>query len=277
MTDQYTVVTSFSPEGYEKYGYHFVKMFDKFWPKNMNLIIFTENDDHLPVILDVDNSRISVHNLLKESPSCYEFLERHKDNKIINGTEMKSGHVWASKNIKEGYNFRYDAYKFCRKPFAIEAALNHVEEGFLFWVDADVITFRQIPISFFSEVLPQDKVLSFLGRGKNISECGFMGFNLKQFKGHSKNIIRTITSLYATDDFLNEGEWNDCFIFDAVRKVALEPEDWFDIPSTRNSSPFNTSMLANYMDHLKGNRKDSLVDIYKIKRDSIKTGKMSPV
>ena len=59
------------------------------------------------------------------------------------------------------------------------------EYDYVIWLDADTYTFRQMPKEFLQQLLPQDTMLTYLGRenptlndGGKDPECGFVGYNL---------------------------------------------------------------------------------------------------
>ena len=83
--------------------------------------------------------------------------------------------------------------------------------------------------------------------------------------------------MYDGGDLFSEREWHDSYIFDVVRR-KLEKESNiknFDITSlglvelNNDNHVFISSVLGKYMDHKKGNRKDSKWSyelIYRIKK-----------
>ena len=236
-----TVLTSFGQRGYAEYGVRFLQTFQNHWPKEVQLLIYHEGQP-----------KLGGYDLLVDVPSCQAFLARHQFNLMVQGKERSPGHRWKLDCVKKGYNFRYDAYKFCRKIFAIEHAASVVGSGKLFWVDADVVTFENIPLSFLEKMLPDNVCTSYLGRsGGYHSECGFVGYSLDHPRCHA--FIKTFAALYRDDTFLNLEEWHDSWVYDWIRRQTGVPG--YDISASVSGHVFINSPLGQYMDHLKGDRK----------------------
>jgi len=249
------VVTSFSNAGYIEYGKKFVDTFLKYWPTDVKLFIYHEGL-HPP-----ENDRIQSINLLREVGPCVDFLRRHDNNEVAKGRQITNSQRWKQKCIDEGYNFRFDAFKFCRKPFAVQDLLLRINREYsldcvqnavrLFWVDADVVTFQKIPKSKIPFFLPKGIPVSYLGRDTCYSECGFVGYDITTTDARA--LIHGVANLYANDGVFNISEWHDSFIFDHV-KNSLRIKG-FNISDGGRGHVFNNSMLGLYMDHLKGDRK----------------------
>lgn len=246
------IVTTFSKDGYVKYGEYFIRCFDMFWPKEFNLLVYIEGDNKLPIMTEISNDRIKILDLLVESDGCREFLKRNKDKLEFQGKKKLDNHYWKPIALQENYNYRYDAYKFCRKVFSIEAALGIASDR-LFWIDADTVTFKKIPVSVFNLLLPADKACSFLGRKRYYSECGLIGYNLKKPKAVA--LIDAVAESYDKEYFKRYREWHDSYVWDQLRISTMEPEDWYCIPSKMNNEPFESCALSAYATHLKGDKK----------------------
>ena len=242
------VVTSFSLAGWHKYGSRFVATFNEFWPKEVDLHLVSEDEFHV----EQDGGRnIKVWNLY-DSNVASPFLIKYQDEAWAHGnskTQLPPGvRGWANRN---GYCFRHDAYKFSKKVFAIELVARKIRAKKLFWIDADVVTFAPVPETFFSLALPAEYALSYLGRTDYHSECGFIGYDLRN--AVALRFIRGFAKLYSSGEVFKLEEWHDSWVFDWLRKETAIPA--FSIPHGSNHHPFINSMLGKYMDHLKGNRK----------------------
>lgn len=243
---KYTVVTSFSDKGFEQYGRRFIETFEKYWPEGIELIIYHEG---------IDNELVNRHtnfNLLKEL-SCWAFLSRYSENPLYSGKEVNKPVAWKSKCINDGYNYRFDAIKFVKKVFAIESAAKLVDTGKLFWVDADIVTFGKITKEFLDETLPDHTEMSFLARPDSYSECGFVGYNLDFAR--TLDFIDKFSSVYSCGSVFSMHEWHDSYVFDRIRNgMGIKG---YAIPAeTDRGHVFINSILGQYMDHLKGDRKD---------------------
>lgn len=238
---KYSVVTSFSQKGYLQYGRRFVETFNQYWPKEVDLYVYHEGS--------IVNNSIKNMNLFVASKDCKEFITRHQDSILVKGRMVNQPYKWKSNAVPVGYNFRYDAWKFCRKIFALAHAAENLKEGKLFWVDADVVTFSNVPLNLLDEVLPEKYHTCYLGRKRSHSECGFVGYNLDTLQG--RRLIKDFAELYATDKFLVLEEWHDSYVYDYIRKVVGVTGN--DISAGLYSGHvFINSILGKYMDHIKG-------------------------
>jgi len=237
-----TVITSFGPEGYETYGRKFIETFREFWHPDVKLICAWEGA--------APDSRLNGFDLL-ETESARSFLERHRTNLVIHGRKDAPPARWAPKAKRLGYSFRHDAYKFARKVFAIAAAAKYVSGGKLFWIDADVVTYRDVSKEFLNDLLPETISFCYLKRQNYHSELGFVGYNLH--REETRRFIELYEKQYVTDAFLNDVHWDDCNQFDYLMS-KLSPTERIII-HTRPAQPFNDSILGKYMRHNKGNRK----------------------
>ena len=238
-----TVVTSFSPRGYKQYGKSFIRSFRENWPDEIKLLVYYEGDGNNP---NGDGGR----DLLKVG-ACHGFLQRHHRDNMVKGIDKHPDRFWKPSAIRNGYNFRFDAYKFARKVFAVADAAREIKSGRLFWVDADVQTVAKVPVSFLNVMLPDSAVVSYLARPGRYSECGFVGYGLDN---KALTFIEALERVYDKDEFFDHDEWHDAFIFDRVLD-KLKPAT-FRIPHNSYSQPFDHSALGIYMRHFKGSRKE---------------------
>lgn len=240
------VVTSCSSSGWDEYGRRFCESFGAHWPGDVPLYVVSEDDLPLchAVTLQLD---------LRRHPPAAAFFERHRGNARAHGRVLMPGDVgWSEKKRAARYNFRYDAFRFAKKVFAIEMVAELVPHGRLFWVDADVLTFAAVPREFLEQLLPADKALCCLERGESYhSECGFVGYNLDHDLGPV--FIQEFAQLYASDRVFKLHEWHDSWVFDWLRRkleVPVKP-----IAHCSRHQPFVNSKLGRYLDHLKGANK----------------------
>lgn len=238
-----SVVTSYSVAGWCEYGYRFVQTFRRYWPTDVTLLRYGEEEN-------------SQHVNLLAVPRCAEFLARYAGQAEVAGRQQVAGHPWKANAVTAGYNFRFDALKFARKVFAIEHAAEALGwRGKLFWVDADVTTFAPVPREMLERLLPDDAATCYLGRnGGYHSECGFVGYNLEH--PVTPAFIRVFANEYASGVFENLGEWHDSYVYDRVRERLGVPG--YSIPSSGRGHVFAQSELGRYMDHLKGPERKAL-------------------
>lgn len=244
-----TVVTSYSPKGYADYGRHFLTGFDKHWPREVDLVVYTETDDKTAP-RDVTRHAVVERNLLKLN-EVRRFRRRHRADLQVRGQAPTP--AWKDKERRVGYSFRTDAYKFFRKPMAIWDAVTHLvagEDQWLVWIDADTRWLGPPPAGVFDKLLPDGADVTYLSRPWMHSECGWAAFRLPSSWG----FVDAWADLYRSDQFKKHKEWHDSYLFDRVREksglrfVPINDEK-------ANPHPWHASPLTGWSDHLKGPRR----------------------
>ncbi len=239
-----TVCTTFSPSGYRQYGQKFLETFDKYWPVEVSLLVYTE--EHIEV------SRGACKNFWL-CDGAQAFYDRHKDNGQRTGVLPTKG--WRQKDRVEGYSWRFDAVKFfrqCLVPYDVSRTI--MDGDILIWLDADVVTFDDVPLDFLEDLI-KGTDLVFFGRGSYHSEIGFWAVRMCKA---GRAMVRDLANLYVTDQFLDLKEHHSAFVFDHVRNNTYGLR-------TRNVTPSGSgghgghvwlnSPMAKYTDHLKGSRR----------------------
>jgi len=245
---KYSVVTSFSNAGFEKYGRKFIQTFNQYWPEEVDLHIYHEG------LIDKLYKGHYAYNILSV-PECSLFIRRFHNDPLVNGRVVDQPYRWKKKCVNDGYNFRYDAYKFSKKVFAIYDVMKRVKDGKLFWVDADIVTFAQVTTKLLDGLLRSDHDTCYLGRSNSgHSECGFVGYNLD--RAMARVFVGYFAGLYANDGVFGMDEWHDSYVYDKVREYFKSSLNDYCIPSTERGHVFINSILGTVMDHLKGDRKD---------------------
>ena len=231
-------ITTFSPQGYEQYGFRCVEGLSRHFPGK--IVAYTEKD--IPPV-----ERVETRDFFS-IPGVTEYLERVKK------------HPGADGNGPDGYDYRYNADAFCRKVFAQDAVFD--EDELVFWFDSDCVILKAIPEELLSNVCGGN-ALAYMGRRGKLSytETGWIGFSTKHpdFKKFRGNYL----SYFTTGRIFGQLKgWHDCIAFDHARQ---------DVPA-RNISPQGTgvqsvmqdTLLAPYVAHLKGNRKFSKIRVKKL-------------
>jgi hypothetical protein len=238
----YLLVTTFNADGYSLYGKKMLEAFLKYWPVDQQILVYAEN---CTFDLSFDNNRIIVKNLLLVD-GLVDFKTRHKDNPIANG--YKDG------NSK---NFLFDAVRFSHKVFALYDAIQNNPNKSIVWLDADTITHSKVPTNFLEDNFPNNYGIAYLGRTKQYTECGWVVYHT--LHPLMKNFWETFINYYKNDTIFTLTEWHDSYVFDVVRK---EYEDKGMInqnitPGFVAGHPFINCVLGEYMDHMKGPRKQA--------------------
>ena len=239
----FAAVTTFHEAGYAQYGKRFLETFDAHWPADVALHLYCEE-----ITPAETSSRIFNYNLLDMIPELTAFKARHKNIQAHNGI------------YEDGeYKYRMDAVRFAHKVFALSHCALSIAEyaDVLFWIDADTVTFKDIPIVLLEEVMPDGCYTSYLGRGKVYPECGFVGFDLNH-PAHNE-FMTFWRQLYLDDSLFELPEWHDSFVYELIRRT-FEDQGKFkshDIAANVQLSghPFINSVLGKFMDHLKGDER----------------------
>ena len=244
---KFSVVTTFNKKGFDICAREMVASFDKFWNEDITLNVYYE-DMNVPEIKTSD--RISFFSFNEEVKKWYKFQsnfflrELNKPDNSVNSF------------------YKYSAIKFAHKIYAIEKQLEKNISEYLIWLDSDVITFKSVTNSFIETLIEKDSYLTFLGR-EHInfhSEAGFLIFNTKN-KFH-KIFWERMMEMYDQGKLFDQNEWHDSYIFDAVR-LELEKNLLKNInitlmglnKSNDKLNVFDNSVLGEFMNHFKGNRK----------------------
>jgi hypothetical protein len=236
------VITSFNEEGYRKYGKAFIESWLEYWPKSIRLTVFYEGED-FPMTAGLSWRPIEE----------VEFLQDYLDSlrfPIMHGI------------VGEKFDMWFDARQ-ARKAF-MEMHAMRTYGGKVFWIDADVVTKSHVPEAFLDQVLPDDKFSCFLGRdGWYHTESGFIGFNGNHpiAKRFAKNYLHAfLTGSIFASHFFGRPAWNDCCGFDMVRHLMGNTDEFLnlakDVPEG-HMHPFQITAPGRYMNHYKGNRKDT--------------------
>ena len=211
------LVTSYNKKLYDRYAHRF----DKTYCWSFEKRIYNEDE-----------------NLFDLVPECKEFVERNKDRKYK--------------------NFLFDGVRFCYKVYSYtHAILNNDADGVI-WIDADSVFYKPIDEDWIKEyIYSEDCMITYLGRGNQYSECGFLYFNMKHPK--IKDFALAMKEMYDRDLIYNEIEQHDSYIFDVVRKrfeVNFDVQN-YNIGDQAKAHVQARSILGTVYDHTKGNRKES--------------------
>lgn len=256
LMQQYLFVTTFNHDGFKKYGERMIDTFLTNWPNTQRILVYTENFE-MPIQFTRD-PRLIVRDI-SQIQTLTAFKNRNANNPKANG-------YWPDEN-QTLKNFKFDAVRFSHKVFALYDASHNLPEGAkaIVWLDGDTVTHRKVPENFIERIAPRNYIdvsgkhpygiAAYLGRVKQYSECGFVVYNCKH--PMMKDFWETFINLYITDELFNLQEWHDSFIFDHVRKIyeARGMKNHNLTPRHSTGHPFINCELGDYMDHMKGARK----------------------
>lgn len=224
-------VTTFSTEGYEQYGKTCLETLEKFWPGR--IIAYIEGVTPL-------HGRVE-YRPFDDIPGWREWFER------------ASKHPGSGGDSGQGYDFRYNALKFCRKVFAQDAVFG--EDDHVWWIDADCVIRKDIPEALLFGLL-EKWALAFLGRKgeQTYTETGVIGFNTKH-ADFAKFRAAYLPWITGGKIFTQLKGWHDCIAFDHAREGIASNNL---TPNGRAmENVINESALGPFCAHLKGPRKFS--------------------
>ena len=215
-------ITTWNNKLYEEYAHRFKETYNWSFP----LKIYNEDEC-----------------MMKAIPDLKEFVERNKHKQPYSDYKVK------------GKEFLTDGVRFSYKVYAYTHALMTENVDGLICIDADSVFYKKIDEEWVKKHIHRDEcIMTYLGRGSNYSECGFLYFNLN----HADTLAyaNRMKSLYDTDGIYNLKEQHDSYVWDYVRKE-------FENRGTRNHNigdgkPGHVqarSILGVVYDHTKGNRK----------------------
>lgn len=240
-----TLVTSFSPDGYQTYGKRMLETACEFLPQNVEIKAYFNKERP-----SFSNSRVDFIDAYAIDGGVRDFIEKHSGNRRHCGYHPNSR--------QEEYNFRWDAVKFCHKPYAIEHCSRTCKSNILVWLDADSLIFDYIPAEWFTSLLPYPHYLAFLARsGYSHSDCSFLSFRTNN--AAHREFMNRYLGIYKHGRFEQEKESHDSYLFDLVRKEMQRERKitCYNLSKEDKGHTFISSELGRYMDTLKGKRKET--------------------
>lgn len=247
------VVTTFHQAGYEKYGRKMIETFLKTWPADVTLYVYAEDCQ-----VEQTAPNLVVRNLHETVPALVAFKKKWQHDPKANGM-VATGPV-DRKGKAPGIGFRWDAIRFSHKIYSVCDAAANCDADVLFWMDADMVCHTAVPHHFIDKMAAANIGLGFLGREKKFTECGLYSMNLKDVA--TQEFLVEFKKAYDTGRLFSMAEWNDCWVFDIVRKEvkarhpAWQWNDWSAGLFKGEGHPLINSQWGAYLDHLKGKRKD---------------------
>jgi hypothetical protein len=229
-----SVITTLNKKLYKQYGHKFFETYN--WP--FDLFVYSED------MLDIPHQSLIVRSLFDEVPECEEFVLRNKD-----------------KPVEDNANgFLQDAVRFCYKVYAYtDYLMNNEDYDGIICIDADSVFYNPIDIEWIKKHIHRDDtMMSYLGRGKNYSECGFLYFNIKH--KDTKSYASRVRSMYDSDEVYELIEKHDSFVWDYVRKeFEKRGTKNHNIGDGRPGHVQARSILGTVYDHIKGPKRKKLL------------------
>ena len=256
-------VTTFNKEGLELYGQRFLNSFAERVDKRIKLLVYAENCS--PV--NPDPSQITIYEAEKQLHLLQDFKKQWKNVPKANG--IPPDDIKAKRPRDWDKKFKWDAVRFANKVYAVIDACAKTNKDWVVWMDADTFVHSDWSYDNFKELLPDDKWLTYVGRGKGSQtwpECGFYGMNLNNMK--CVDFLREFEWMYedAENGIFKLEEWHDSYVFgkllDDFKRVDPNVLDYSANMYLREAStgggghPLINGPLGKFIDHMKGGRKE---------------------
>ncbi len=253
----FEVVTTFHKEGYEKYGKKMVDTFAEYWPSDIKLTCYYENMD--PPDHNYKNVKFEDFNF-----HCGSRYEKFKalaspwEEKVLgpNGEDPRSHREGP---VTPGSRYLFEATRFSHKYYTVDHHRKWFQkERYLVWCDADVVATKKIPHSFLESIVQEDKLWTRVNRPNIYPECGFMIWD--DDNKWCDRYFQLMQWMYDEGALFKLQEWHDSYVWWAaeqyVEKEAGAPIG-VNLGDGSSRHPFVTGILGQYLDHLKGDRKDT--------------------
>ncbi len=213
------LVTTWNNRLFEEYGHRFQSTYNWDYP----YIVYNEDGEMFDII-----------------PDCKSFIDRNVRRKPE--------------------NFLTDGVRFCYKVYAYtHAIIKHKDDyDYIIGIDADSIFLKPLTLNVMkSAIIKEGRMLTYMGRGNQYSECGFLGFNMKH--PDTVDYATEMKRMYDSDEIYNLIEHHDSYIWDHVRKKFEEER------GTQNNNIGDNGkghiqarcVLGEYYDHTKGSKRKS--------------------
>lgn len=258
-----TVVTTFHKPGLDLYGQRFLDSFAKNVDKRVKMLVYAE--DCTPINPDTD--QITILDSKQALPKLNAFKQKwanipYANGDITNHPARNGRKDWQKK-------FKWDAIRFANKVYAVFDACERSKDWCV-WMDADTFVHSQWSYKQFKQQLPDDAWITYVGRGKGSQtwpECGFYGMNLNNHQCHA--FLKEFERMYedAENGMFKLVEWHDSFIFghilNAMRIHNSAVLDYSaemylkEAKSGGGGHPLINTVLGTWIDHMKGDRKNT--------------------
>ena len=230
----FSLVTSFRGDHWNIYAKDCIESFIQHWPKDTKLYAYY-NDWPERGLQTYDSDRVEFIDLMSVSTELCEFFKKFKSPKDTPNwrTDVKR---WAYKVYTE-YEF------FVKNPPKCDVGI---------WIDADTVTYNDIPKAKLEEWMPKDKDIAVLGReAVNYIEAGFVMMQMTEL---NKALFADLFGVWNSGEIYNYKEWHDAFVF--TRIMNLHQAHGLQInnlsPHCADLNAFEASPLVRYMYHNKG-------------------------
>jgi hypothetical protein len=256
MGSDFDIVTTFHREGYEKYGERMVETFVKYWPKQTHLTCYYE-DMSEPLTQYGNVSWRSFEEEVGERYNAFAKIAEPYELKVL-GPDGEDPRSHRDGPVTPGSRYLFEATRFSHKYYTVDDFREKSDARYIVWCDADVVAKNNIPYDFLESIVEEGKLWSRVNRPRVYPECGFMIWD-KQNQYYDR-YFQLMKWLYDEGALFKLEEWHDSYVWWAAEKYVTQEAGRsvsFDLGDGSTKHPFVTGILGQYLDHLKGNRKDT--------------------
>lgn len=235
------VVTTASKQGLAEYGHRWLDG-RTFWPPLTQFWWYTEG-------YEIPYSPAEQMMIEQAGAGSTEGWLERKD--ILALKELVE---WRAKYI--GYiapDYRFDVVKFAHKVFAAADAF-YDYDGIGVWLDADCVTYAQIPEGLIEKQVANDYLACYQRTGL-YTETGLWIMDCSH--PEHRNFLDYWRELYHSERFKGFAQWHDCILLDATIKHFGDKIKVNNLSGeySRHMHPQAMTELGKYIDHAKGARK----------------------
>ena len=257
------VLTTFHKEGLELYGQRFLDSFAKNVDKKIKLLVYAEECD--PINPDPD--QITILDARQVLPKLNAFKSIWHNIPKANG--IPPDDIKARRPRDWHKEFKWHAIRFSNKVYAVFDACERSKDWCV-WMDADTFVHSNWTYDDFKNLLPEDKWITYVGRGKGSQtwpECGFYGLNMNN--DMCKYFLSEFERYYtdAEQGIFTLEEWHDSFVFGhLLNKCKERDQNVLDYSAEMymreaktggGGHPIINGPLGRWIDHMKGARKNT--------------------
>jgi len=258
-----TLVTTFHKPGLDLYGQRFLDSFAQRVDKRVKLLVYAENCS--PV--NPDPNQITIFDAQSVLPKLNAFKAKWGDDPKANG--IPPDDIKRRRPRDWHKEFKWHAIRFANKVYAVFDACTRTKKDWCVWIDADTFVHSNWSYEQFKEQLPDDKWITYVGRGKGSQtwpECGFYGMNLNS--PVCWTFLKEFERMYeeAEHGIFTLEEWHDSFVFGTIlNKIKIHNPQVLDYSANMylreaktggGGHPLINGPLGQWIDHMKGGRKN---------------------
>lgn len=217
---------------------------------------------NIPLVIYLDDLTFGTPEYEQFFQQIQPILEHPEDGLIVGACQEQQDFMARHAGKDDPKDYRKMLTRWSHKVFAISEAVRHYGDAidFLVWIDADVMTTKEVTHEDLMSWAPLVDAVSYLGRKDwSASETGFIMFNMVDKHKEARKLIEEWQMMYVTDAICSLPEQTDAYAFDKVIANYGSLNLTRDIPGR---DVFDQSPLAGHMTHYKGNRKKALLPVY---------------